>query len=120
MPLKYNVFENIMENEAFAFFKSIQNLFKIFLECFQCCLKIENVVMIKNSLWSIGLLLTFIIILIVYSDYICFIVFNTLSSHVTYHSRRGFSCKIRKMLHFRNIWAGSGHFGTGYHCIVTK
>ena len=50
MPLKYHVFENTMENGAFApneqcsifhIFKSIQNLTLIFLEFFQCCLKIE-------------------------------------------------------------------------------
>ena len=65
MPLKYHVFENIMENGAFALleqmlhfpqkrkcsifhiiFKSIQTLTSIFLEFFQCCLKIENDVMI--------------------------------------------------------------------------
>ena len=44
MPLKYHVFENIIENGA-NIFKSIQNLTLIFLEYFHC-LKIENDVMI--------------------------------------------------------------------------
>ena len=65
MLLKYHLFENIMENGAFenimengAFlfwnkcsifhniFKSIKTFIQIFLEFFQCCLNIENGVMI--------------------------------------------------------------------------
>ena len=49
-PLKYHVFENIMENGAFApcsifhnIFKSIPNTTLIFLDFFQCCLKIEMI-----------------------------------------------------------------------------
>ena len=56
-PFKYYAFENLMENGAFApkkkssilhdIFKSIQNFTLIFfLSFFQCCLKIENDVMI--------------------------------------------------------------------------
>ena len=59
MPMKYHVFENIMENGAFAqrskcsifhnIFKSIQNFTlipKFFLEFFSMSSKIENDVMI--------------------------------------------------------------------------
>ena len=56
MPLKYQVFENAMEKENLLqksissilrdIFKSIQNLTQNFLEFFQCCIKIENDVMI--------------------------------------------------------------------------
>ena len=57
--LKYYVFENIMENEANAPIENMENalfsmilskvvktLLKLFLIFFQCCLKIENDVMI--------------------------------------------------------------------------
>ena len=49
--LKYNVFENIMENGAFGSIfhnnpKSFQNSIKSFLIFFQCNLKIENDVII--------------------------------------------------------------------------
>ena len=54
----------IMENGAFAFleqmlrfsiiFSTVFKLYLNFLEFFQCCLKKENDVMIKNSLWSKG------------------------------------------------------------------
>ena len=43
-PLKYHVFENILENGAFSRIFSI--VLKIYLDFFQCCLKIENDVMI--------------------------------------------------------------------------
>ena len=54
MPLKYYVFENIMENQALGanaafsiiFSKVIKNFTSIFLVFCQCCLKIENDVMI--------------------------------------------------------------------------
>ena len=56
--LKYNIFENIMENGAFALleqmlhfsyiFKSVQNLCKCFLIFCQCYLKIVNDVMIEK------------------------------------------------------------------------
>ena len=56
-PLKYHVFENIMENGAFAqgvnapFSIVFSKVFKTLLNCFlkfiyHCCLKIENDVMI--------------------------------------------------------------------------
>ena len=50
-PLKYYVFKNIMENGAFAPFfiifpKVFKSLLNFFLNFFQCCLKIENAVMI--------------------------------------------------------------------------
>ena len=57
-PLKYHVYENVMENGAFAlseqmlhfpsiiFSKVFKTLFKIFLDFFQCCLKIEKDVII--------------------------------------------------------------------------
>ena len=50
-PLKDRICEDIMENGAFAkskcsifhnIFNGIQNLFKIFLGFFQCCLKIDD------------------------------------------------------------------------------
>ena len=58
-PLKYHVFENIMENGAFALLEQMlqfpsYNYFqknsklKDFLDFFQCCLKIENDVMIQK------------------------------------------------------------------------
>ena len=60
-PLKNHVFENIIENEAFALwstfhnnFKSIQNVTYFFLKFFQCCLKKKMVSLSKNSLWSKG------------------------------------------------------------------
>ena len=43
----YSIFENIMENGA---------KLKCFFLISQCCLKIENHAMIKNSLWSKGLI----------------------------------------------------------------
>ena len=57
MPLKYKVFENIMENGAFAlleqmlhfplYFQKYSKLnFNFSCFFFQCCLKIENDVMI--------------------------------------------------------------------------
>ena len=63
--LKYHVFENIMENGAFALLKQMLHFPKCFQKYsklnlissrffFQCCLKIENDIMIKNSLWSNG------------------------------------------------------------------
>ena len=65
MPLKYNVFENIMENGAFFLCanapfsiinsKVIKTLLKFFFIFYLCYLKNENDVMIKNSLWSKGL-----------------------------------------------------------------
>ena len=54
-PLKYHVFENIMENGAFALLEQMLhfslyfqkysklNLSELFVEFFQCHLKIENV-----------------------------------------------------------------------------
>ena len=58
MPLKYHVFENIMENEAFAqleqmlhfpkYFQKYSKIYLNFLEIFQYCLKIENDVMIQK------------------------------------------------------------------------
>ena len=56
MPLKYHVFENLMENGAFAlleqmllftiiFSKVSKTNIKIFLNFFQNCLKIENDIM---------------------------------------------------------------------------
>ena len=51
-PLKYHVFENIMENGAFALKEQMLHFHNIFksiqtsTEFFQCCLKIENDVMI--------------------------------------------------------------------------
>ena len=54
--MKYHVFENITENGAFAlganapfsifFSKVFKTVLKFFLNFYQCCLKIENDVMI--------------------------------------------------------------------------
>ena len=44
MPLKYHIFEIIMENGAFAnapFFIILSKVFKTLMIFFQCCLKIE-------------------------------------------------------------------------------
>ena len=53
MPLKYHTFENIMENGVLVYLEQMlhfpeyfQNLSLFFLTFFQCCLKIENDVMI--------------------------------------------------------------------------